>query len=105
MTVGCGSLRSLIKCNYATPRDVTAHLAECTVQLFVQSPQAQRTDMARPVIALRDCIILDRFGADPAQILFLTGILRSIRLRRWDICSGGAGSVFVRFIRRGCVCI
>jgi len=62
-----------------------AHLAERAVQFFVQRPQAQRTDVARPMVALRDRVVLDRFGAYPAQILFLAGVVRlkvRLRLRR-----------------------
>ena len=58
-----------------------AHLAERAVQLFVQRSQAQRADVAGPMVALRDGIVLDRFGAYPAQILILAGIVVGLKVR------------------------
>ena len=109
-TVGCGSLRALVKMSYNRARARSAHLAERAGQLFVQRPQAQCTDMARPVVAVRDGVILDRFGTYPAQIrLILTGVVVVIGLNiRLRLCGGifcvlGKGIKFCFFsVWRGC---
>lgn len=84
--VSCCSLRaSGQKVHGASKGGRHAHLAERAVQIFVQCSQTQRADVAGPVVALRDGIVLDRFGAYPAQILILAGIVGlkvRLRLRR-----------------------
>jgi hypothetical protein len=43
------------------------HLAKRTIELLVQCPQPQRTHVARPMVARRQGIVLDGFGAYPAD--------------------------------------
>ena len=79
------------------------HLAERAVRFFVQRPEPERTDVARPVVARRHRVVLDWLSAYPADrrivvVLCIAGLFSAGALcrgvrgllseRRSDVCGG-----------------